>query len=234
MRSLTFHEIDKIYTYLSPDIEYFHGRHLVYGIVALLCIVFIVIGLPLLLTLKPFLIHKIYFTKIKPLLDQFQGCYKVNYRCFAGYYMICRLVIITISNTVLTANYLLIAVCGIIDLIHVLAKPYNKNILNKYDSMVLHLIIFITALQLFDDSDYNSPLVITIAFVLVILPLINYISMCSFLHEDVLKKVIKHYKFKGKLRSCNNVISNEIPIKEFDFTIDDNARKNVTVTVCDM
>ena len=28
MRSLTFHGIDKVYTYLSPDIEYFHGRHL--------------------------------------------------------------------------------------------------------------------------------------------------------------------------------------------------------------
>ena len=40
MRSLTFLDIDKVYTYLSPDIEYFHGRHLAYGIVALLCSVF--------------------------------------------------------------------------------------------------------------------------------------------------------------------------------------------------
>ena len=35
MRSQTFHKIDKVYTYLSPDIEYFHGRHLAYGIVML-------------------------------------------------------------------------------------------------------------------------------------------------------------------------------------------------------
>ena len=96
MRSLTFHEIDNVYTYLSPDIEYFHGRHLAYGIVALLCAVCIVSGLPLLLTLEPFLNSKINFIKIKPLLDQFQGCYKDKYRCFAGYYMICRLLIITI------------------------------------------------------------------------------------------------------------------------------------------
>ena len=55
MRSLTFYKIDKVYTYLSPDIEYLHGRHLSYGIVALICTVTIVLGLPLLLTLEPFL-----------------------------------------------------------------------------------------------------------------------------------------------------------------------------------
>ena len=231
MRSLTFHEIDKVYTYLSPDIEYFHGRHFAYGIVALLCTVSIVIGLPLSLILEPFLNHKVNLTKIKPLLDQFQGCYKAKNRCFAGYYMVCRLVIITIvlsNNTTLTANYLLIAVCGIIDLTHLLAKPYRK-----FDSMILHLIIFITVLQLFDDSEYDSPLVITIALVLIIVPLINFISLSLFLHKDVLKKLIMHLKFKSELPGSNNVISNEIPIKEFDLIIDDHARKNATITVCD-
>ena len=29
MRTLTFLDVDTIYTYLSPDIEYFHGRHLI-------------------------------------------------------------------------------------------------------------------------------------------------------------------------------------------------------------
>ena len=42
MRSLIFHGIDKVYTYLSPDIEYFYGCHLAYGIVELLCTVTIV------------------------------------------------------------------------------------------------------------------------------------------------------------------------------------------------
>ena len=115
MRSLTFLDIDKVYTYLSPDIEYFHGRHLAYGIVALLCSVSIVSGLPLLLTLQPILNKNFNFVKIKPLLDQFQGCYKDNYRCFAGYYMICRLVIMTIitanSSNEFIASYVLIVAC---------------------------------------------------------------------------------------------------------------------------
>ena len=59
MRSLKFSDVDKVYTYLSPDNEYLHGRHLVYAIVAILCTVSMVIGLPLLLTLEPFLNHKI-------------------------------------------------------------------------------------------------------------------------------------------------------------------------------
>ena len=98
MRPLRFQDIDEVYTYLSPEIKYFHGRHLPYGIVALTCAIFIAIGLPALLILEPFLSRKFTFTKIKPLLDQFQGCYKDKYRCFAGYYMICRLLVITIFN----------------------------------------------------------------------------------------------------------------------------------------
>ena len=175
IRSLRFHRIDKVYTYLSPDIEYFHDRHLAYGIIALLCTVTIVIGLPLLLTLEPFLNHKINFIKIKPLLDQFQGCYKDKFRCFAGYYMICRLVIITIaiaiSSNDFVANYMLIVTCVIIALIHLIIKPYNNEILNKLDGIILQLIIFATALPLFDDFD--SPLVISIAFLLIILPLLK-------------------------------------------------------------
>ena len=177
--------------------------------------------------------HKLNFTKIKPLLDQFQGCYKDKYRCFAGYYMICPLVIITIiiTNNFIAANYLLIAACGLIDLIHLLVRPYSKNILNKFDGITLHLVIFITALPLFDGSDYDSPLVITIAFVLIIVPLINFILMAFFLNKDALKKIIMHYKLKGGLHR-NNVISNEMPIKEFDLVIDDNARKMLQYVTC--
>ena len=54
MRPLTFMDVDKVYTYLSPDIEYLHGRHLAYVIVAVIFTIVIVIGFPLLLLLEPF------------------------------------------------------------------------------------------------------------------------------------------------------------------------------------
>ena len=239
MRSLTFHQIDNVYTYLSPDIEYFHGRHLAYGIVALLCSISVVPGLPLLLTLQPILNHKFNLVKVKPLLDQFQGCYKDNYRCFAGYYMICRLVIITIvisnSSNELVASYVLIVACVIIALIHLTVKPYNNEILNKFDGVILHLIICIVALPLLDDFD--SPLITITSFMLVILPLLIFIALTLFLHKDDLKKIVKHVTFNCQIPNNNNndaVINDDIPMKEFDNIVDDGMRQNVTVTICDM
>ena len=238
MRLLKFHEIDKIYTYLSPDIEYFHGRHLSYGIVALICTITIAVGLPLLLILEPFLNHKINFAKIKPLLDQFQGCYKDKYRCFAGYYMICRLVIITIiianSSNEFCASYLLIVVCGVITLIHVTAKPYNNEIVNKFDGMILQLIIFITVFPLLDDFD--SSLATSIVFVLALLPLLTLTAITLFIHKDNVKKIAKHFAFKDKASTNgndDNFHNNEVPMMEFDLIVDDSARNNATITVCD-
>ena len=88
MRSLKFIGINKVYTCLSPDVQYFHGRHLAYVIVAMMFTILFVISLPLILLLEPFLNSKINFVKIKPLLDQFQGGYKDKYRYFAAYYIL--------------------------------------------------------------------------------------------------------------------------------------------------
>ena len=241
IRTLKFRGIDKVYTYLSPDVEYFHGRHLAYAIIALLCTITIVIGLPLLLIVKPFINHKIKFKRIKPLLDQFQGCYKDKFCCFAGYYMICRLVIITIvivnSSNDFVAVYMLTIISGVTAVIHQIMKPYNNNILNKFDGITLQSIIFITALPLFSD-DLNSPLAITLAYVLIFFPLLSFITMTLFLHKDYFKKLIIHFKFKDRsLRNFNNinntdVNNNHVPNRMFDSIIDDSVRVNVTV--CDM
>ena len=239
IRSLTFHGTDIVYTYLSPDIEYFHGRHLAYGIIALLCSVLIALILPLSLFLQPILNHKINFIKLKPLLDRFQGCYKDNYQCFTGYYMICRLVVMIIvianSSNDSTASYLLIIACGIIALIHGVVKPYNNEIL-KNDGILLLLIIIIVAVPVIDD--FNSPLFISITFVLVILPLMIFITLSLFLHKSDLRKMFTNFRFKSQASNNNNnnhaVIHNDIAMKEFDHIIDDDARRNATVTICDM
>ena len=236
IRALRFHEIDKIYSYLSPDIEYFHGRHLAYSIASLLSILSIVIGLPLLLIIHSFLNHKINFTRIKPLLDKFQGCYKDKYRCFAAYYMICRLVIITIvvvnsSNDFIT-SYVLNIFSGTTTLIHLIVMPYNNNTLNKFDGIILQLIIFNTALPLLSD-DFTSPLAISLCYVLIFFPLLSFITMVLFLHKDNFKKLLAHFLFKDRsFSNTNEVNKNDVPMREFDNIIDDSVRVNVTV--CEM
>jgi len=158
--------------YVSPDIEYFHGRHLPYVIIAILCTLTVVIDLPLLLLLEPFLNSKINFTRIKPLLDQFQGCYKDKYRSFAAYYMTCRLVIILIvignSSNDSTTQYLLITTNTTLALIHMTLKPYASRLLNMFDGLILQLMIIVSMLPLVDSI--SQDLLLLIIFMLISLP----------------------------------------------------------------
>ena len=185
MQPLTFVDIDKRYTYLSPDIEYFHERHFPYAIVAIILIILIVVGFPLLLLGEPFLNSKISIDKIikKPLLDQFQGCYKGKYcRSFAGYYMICRLVIISLvimnNSDDFTTQYLLISSCALMQLIHVLVRPYASTIHNILDGIILQLIVIISVLRVVEFfDDYDETLVVVVAYLLVICPIVLFITI---------------------------------------------------------
>ena len=244
MRPLTFHDIDKVYTYVSPDTEYFRGRHLVYAIVAMLFTIVIVIGLPLLLALEPFLNSKINFVKIKPLLDQFQGCYKDKYRCFAAYYMICRLVIITIviasSSNDFVFQYLLITACVIVDLVHHILRPYSNSLLNIFDGIILHLLVLVSVLPLVEIvNNFDSNFVVGIALCLVILPLLIFIIMSITINKETIRK-LPGYCYT-KCSQLNSKDYNEIPLNEAEESseedeyvniIDDSRRANATI--CDV
>ena len=241
VRHLKYSDVDKLYTYLSPGMEYFQGRHLAYGIISFLCIIFIVIGVPLVLIVEPFLNHKINFARIKPLLDQFQGCYKNKYRWFAGYYMICRIVIIVItiifSSNYFTSRYLLITICAAVALIHLSVRPYTSKVLNAFDGLLLLLLVLLSILLLAEFV--NSTSVVQITIVLLILPLTVYFLLCLFIHKDFLKKVLFHLNLK-LAKSQNISATNNITPKnhtttdngEYDITIDDRMRMNATI--CDM
>ena len=174
LRPLIFNDVDEVRTYSSPDIKYFTGRHLVYAIVAILCEVIIVIGLPLFLLLEPFLRRRVNLVRIKPLLDQFQGCYKDKYRWFAAYYLICRQVIILIvyvgNGNYYYMLYGLQTVCVIIAMIHGVVQPYKNNLLNGLDEVILVILVLIVNLNLFSLSSFIPTNYFSV--VLVILPLL--------------------------------------------------------------
>ena len=239
MRPLTFMDINKVYTYLSPDIEYFHGRHLVYGIVAIIFSLVIVIGFPLLLLLEPLLNSKVNFVKIKPLLDQFQGCYKDKYRCFAGYYMVCRLVIILLvivrtSDNFTTTQYLLISSCTLMELIHVQVWPYASTFYNIFDGMMLQLIVIISVLPMvqFIDDNYDETSILVLSYLLVILPLATLIVTRLCINKKDIQNSIKD--FKEKFIRKYNVVSNDdaeeiTEANQFGIVVDDSMRSNATI-----
>ena len=177
LRPLFFNDdVNEVHTYSSPDIKYFTGRHLVYAIVAILCEVIIVIGLPLFLLLEPFLRRRVNLVRIKPLIDQFQGCYTDKYRWFAAYYLICRQVIILIvlfgnENYYYYMLYGLQTACVIIAMIHVWVQPYKSSFLNGLDGVILLILVLVVNLNLFTlfSTNYFSVVLVMLPLLLVCL-----------------------------------------------------------------
>ena len=194
LQPLRFTDVKEWYTYSSPNIQYFHGRHAVYGVVAIICELVVGIGLPLLLLLQPFLNRKINFVRIKPLLDQFQGCYKDKYRWFAAYYLICRQVIFLFAYTINsnyydTAFYLQTA-CVVIASIHIWIQPYQSNLLNGLDGVMLLLVIQATGFAYIKDS-----LTTVLEIMTITLPLIIFCAF--FIRKGVhsCRKKERHYRY---------------------------------------
>jgi len=152
LRHLKFTDVDGVYTYSSPEIEFFNGRHILYGGVAVFCEVMIGIGLPLLLILDPYISYKINLVKIRPLLDQFQGGYKDKYRWCAAYYLICRqiiflLVYLTTVHNHEQMNFVLLVVCAAIAVFHAWIQPYAEEALNSLDEVILVSSVVIVGLN---------------------------------------------------------------------------------------
>ena len=202
LRPLTFKDVDEVRTYSSPDIKYFTGRHLVYVIVAILCEVIIVIGLPLFLLLEPILGRRFNFVKIKPLLDQFQGCYKDKYRYFAVYYLLCRQVIILIvyvgNGDYYNKLYYLQTACIIIAMIHGWVQPYKKKLVNGLDGAILLTLVLVVNLNTFS---FLSSVSSELSVVLIIFPLLLLSSI------GIRKLIIRCYDKKKKSFYLYNPVS---------------------------
>ena len=232
IKPLTFTGVDKVYTYPSPNLEYFHGRHLMYGLVAILFGLAITIGLPLLLALEPFLNHKINFTRLKPILDQFQVCYKDKYRSFASYHMICRLFILVgmnmnfISNIFITL-YLLLSAFTVIWLISATVQPYSCYILNIVDNLILLMMILVMSLQITELSNGFGANTAIVAFVFAVLPLLIVSLSGIVLNKKRLHKCLSYcsriYKSIEVIETAPQSV--EMSNQEYQLTVDDNLRQ---------
>ena len=182
-RPLKFTDINELYTYLSPDIKYFTGRHIIYVIIAILFELVMVVGLPIILLFEPYVNRWINFTRIKPILDQFQGCYRDECRWFAAVYLLSRqvILIITVINFVnyQMALYLLITVCLIVALLHYHVQPYKSAALNKFDGFVLQLLVLVVSLQMVavcESTGFTGDAIIGISYTLYFIPMVVCIA----------------------------------------------------------
>ena len=185
-------------TYLSPTVQYFHGRHILYATIAILCELIIGIVLPLVILTQRYMIR--YFNlkliSIKPIIDQLQGCYKEEYRWFAAYYLICRQVLYG-TNIILdfvsaawnknakwfgapspednTPSTVMLIIVITIVVIPLWLQPYKRRDLNILDSAILFTLVFLMISGLNGDGWDDG--ITMVLYILPLLFLINYLTL---------------------------------------------------------
>ena len=197
-------DIGKWYLYWSPSVPFANGWRVLYVIIAVLCLVLISISLPLLLLFEKTFASKLNLNliRIKPILDQLQGCYKDEYRWFVAFYLICRQVIyicdlvfdfLSSSAANSTQKHTTILVVTIIIMvIHVWFQPYKKKSLNVLDSTILMIFVF----AIFASHSNNYILRIVLWF----LPLVIFLCYMTYLTK--LKHIMIPVFCLGTLGSC--------------------------------
>ena len=204
---MTLHEVKGntsiIMSYFGGSV-FFGKEHIIYAIPACFVLVTFVLLPPLLLLVYP-LNYKVmallriedsafitklskcfWFSKLKPIMDSFQGYFKDNYRFFGGLYFLYRLlppVMFCISHGYLEYFILIEVVFIAMLVIHVLVQPYSCRWHNIIDCCMFADLAIINGLTIFNYSfqSYDSEKGLVeantwIQIVLLYLPLV-YISV---------------------------------------------------------
>ena len=139
-------------------------KHLPFTFVACLWIVLFVMLVPLLLLFTPwFLRHIPYLNNFRLFFDTFQRCFKVQYRWFAAYYFICRIVILCIALYVPygslkrifleVSSVIIMAIC-------LYLQPYNDQYqwFNRLDAVLLtNLCLVVNLSSAISDREASQP-----------------------------------------------------------------------------
>ena len=160
----------------------------------------IIVGLPVILLFEPYVNRWINFARIKPILDQFQGCYRDKCRWFAGVYLLSRqaILIIMVINFVhyYIALYLLTSLCVIIALLHHHVQPYKSDALNKFDGFILHLLVLVVSLQMVavgDSIGFTSDAIIGISYALIFIPTVVCIAVLIYYRVHISHVALYRY-----------------------------------------
>ena len=137
----------------APGTRYFDPKyHLPFALVALFFEFFISLPTCVLLILAPCLSRKLNFVKLrlKPIVDEFQACYRPECRWFAGFYFLARQLMFLASiipHDLPQSNLTLQFLSAIILLVHTSFQPYKRRWLNILDMIFLALCLRYTTLH---------------------------------------------------------------------------------------
>lgn len=201
------------FVFIQPTVPYLSDEHLPWFILAAATLVFIVVPFTVFLLVAPCINRCCNLTRIKPFLDEFQGCYKDKYRWMAGFYFLCRILYISLlthssfSPTLL--QYLLQFMALGILMFHTYLQPYSNKWLNTLDFILLADILVITLLYGRTANDvFQSKMGIrlTLTYILIIIPVVYFVIIsiaAIWFNSSTLKKISK--KAMKKIRSVRSI-----------------------------
>ena len=221
--------------WLNGNLIYFSGRHLLYALPALFCLITIGILPPMLLLSYPlsnkimsffglegskpvkFISRKLCMSSLKPLFDSFQGCFKDNLRLFAGLYFIYRWIglIVNASTSSYSVFFTVVEILLLCVLaLHAVCQPYAQKVHNIIDILLFTNLAIINAIsfanyyrnQNFDGRAYETQFINTFVTIQLILIYLPFLSMVVY----TLVTVCKHWRFnKQGLHYLRERSSNE-------------------------
>ena len=154
--------------WLNGNLGYFSGKHLLYALPALACMLTIGVLPPVFLLSYPLINKVLSFLglegsepvlfvsrtlsahSLKPLLDSFQGCFKDNLRFFAGLYFLYRWIGLIVNASTSNSGTFFIAVeilllCVLA--LHAICQPYTVKVHNIVDTLLFTNLAIINAIS---------------------------------------------------------------------------------------
>ena len=194
---------------LFGGIHYLNKEHLIYAVAACFCTSTIVAVPPVLLLVYPgylpllsfcklnetrpaLLISKM-FTKLKPFLDSFQGCYKDRLRFFSALYFVSRVVILAvnaftsnISQSIIIVEIIILLMLGIYTLFH----PFHKAADNINTGLILLNMAVIGCLTMlaYSQNGYEDQIKLVVFALVVRLILLYLPIVCTCIY--VVRKAV--------------------------------------------
>ena len=186
---------------LNGNLVYFSGKHLLYALPALFCLMIIGILPPVFLLSYPLFNKFLFFfglegsnsvkcvsqmlsvSSMKPLFDSFQGCFKDNLRFFAGLYFLYRWIGLLVNAAAsdyiayyTTVEVLLLCVLAL----HAICQPYIQRAHNIVDTLLFTDLAIINAISIANyyrnqNHMVNLPL-INISFIIQLI--LIYLPLC--------------------------------------------------------
>ena len=195
--------------------EYMHGFHFWYAVVAIIVLIVFVLGVPLALIAPSVsmemeseccncVIHnRFYVSFVKPLLESFLSVFKDNLRCqlFSAFYFLFRLILLLLKAFMKRDQFRLTVMASFCFIMFVLfskVKPYRDEKYNYFDMFILFNLTSVAVisnsklrLTFLDDGDsYTSRVIMVFLWV----PLVTWLfALCVIYWEKIFEKLSAIY-----------------------------------------